>query len=285
MASTPKLSNMNEYYNNNTPAFSGIIESHTFFTNLDNDLGIQFVQGLSPVWQDTFQKLQKNATFVAATRLDNYAKHWNELFSQEAGFPVLLASPTAMTPEKVAALKDDLNRCMAEFKQIRDRQSPIFQTVTDRVSVMLQVVAALSPDPGVKPMNKVSAHPGPDSAANQCPYAYVTVEGQQRRMDLSKHETPIQLSGLTLPLEIKVTEKPDPDAANATLFYTGRWDSWGALRLITSPNVRFEDGKWIVPLPVKNSDGSSAGHVDIELEFNPPLPPLDVWSKLTLAPP
>ena len=256
---------------------------NNYFTNqLDTGVVRYFLS--QPV-----EQFRQWAMAEAGKRLDEYARSCNDWLNQKTGFPVVLTSATPMTHAQVSGLKEELNQRAKDIKEVlqsreSDQSSP-FKIFTDRVSLMSQVVAALAPDVGRPITRRMAAHPIPGDAANQCPYAHLTIGDQHARLDLSKHETPIPLSDMAGFLEIKVTSRPDWDDIGSTVFCDYRWESWGALNLINSPNVRFEDGKWIVPLTVKNSDGSNAGNVYIELEFDPPLPSLEQWRHLNLPTP
>ncbi len=224
----------------------------------------------------------------ARNRLDEGVKFCNDWLNQNTGFPVLLGSATPRTPEQVALLKRQLDLRANEFKQVQDGdQTLAFKSFANRVSVLSQVVAVLVPDPGRPARHTVDIHPVTGDAANQCPYLYLTTSGAKaQRLTLGRKRDPsVALSDLTGALEIKVTSGPDPDTPGAGVFYINEWKSWGALNLINLANVRFEGGKWIVPIPVKNSDGSDIGAVHVELEFNPPLPSPEQWQRLNPPPP
>jgi hypothetical protein len=256
---------------------------NNYFTNqLESDVVKYFPR-------ETVEQFRQWASADAGRRLDDYVASCNKWLSDETHFPVFLSSATPMTLLQVTLLKEELNQRANDIKEVLQNregdQSPAFKIFTDRVSLMSQVVAALAPDAGRPVTRRMAAHPIPGDAANRCPYAHLTIGNQHARLDLSKHEAPIALADLAGSLEIKVTSRPDWDDRDAPVFYINRWETWGALQLITSPNVQFEGGKWIVPLAVKNSDSSNVGNVYIELEFDPPLPSLEQWRHLNLPTP
>jgi hypothetical protein len=276
---------LNVYYKSTSASFPALMEACKFMSDLDKDLQLTNSPDLPPAWQDKLGNglAQQYEGPAKATLMNVYAKSCENSLNQEAGFPVILASLSNMTSEQVAALKDTLSQLAGEFKQIQDSGEfsglDAFRLITERVALMSKIVTALAPGSDVS-KNQISASPGsPGGAENQCPYAHLTIEGQYARLNLDRASA-APLPHLAGSLEIKVSNKPDPDDTGATIYYRDHWDSWGVLNLIKLPDVKCNEGKYIVPLPVKNSDGSSAGHVNVELDFDPPLPSLEVWRKL-----
>ncbi len=253
----------------------------TFFTTeLDN-----------PVFQDLppepVSQFRRWANSAAGVRLDDYVTICENQLKLHTGFPVLYTSPITMSYQQVENLKVELNQRGTEFTKVQESdQTVAFSDLKKCVSSLSLIVAAFVPDPGRHVLRTINSHPDPTSAQNQCPIAWVSTGGQFQRLSLSSQRDPTNTlpADLSGPLEIKVNG--DRDHPDATLsFCDSRWDNWGAVRLIISPNVQLVGGKWIVPLSVSNYDGTNTGNVFIELQVDPPLPDTTLWWRLTIPPP